>query len=75
MLSSNSLGELLHGIEETKGEDTDNLVLEVLNDDVGLNMSKTALDHSDRIGNPKSKKSHNQSSLNLYNIMTEGTYF
>ena len=31
---------LLHGIEETKGEDTDNIVLEVLNNDMGLNMSK-----------------------------------
>ena len=47
---------LLHGIEETKGEDTDDLVLEVLNDDMGLNILKTALDHSHRIGNPKIKK-------------------
>ena len=47
---------LLHGIEETKGEDTDNIVLEVLNDDMGLNISKTALDRSQRIGNPKIKK-------------------
>ena len=31
---------LLYGIEETKGEDTDNIVLEVLNNDMGLNMSK-----------------------------------
>ena len=65
---------LLHGIEETKGEDTDDLVLEVLNDDMGLNISKTALDRSHRIGTPKTKKSHDQSSLNLYDIMTEGTY-
>ena len=47
---------LLHGIEETKGEDTDDLVLEVLNNDMGLNISKTALDRSHRIGNPKTKK-------------------
>ena len=47
---------LLHGIEETKGEGTDNIALEVLNDDMGLNISKTALDHSHRIGNPKIKK-------------------
>ena len=46
---------LLHGIEETKGEDTDNIVLEVLNSDMDLNISKTALDRSRRIGNPKSK--------------------
>ena len=47
---------LLHGIEETKGEDTDNIVLEVLNNDMGLNISKTALDRSQRIGNPKINK-------------------
>ena len=47
---------LLHGIEETKGEDTDDLVLEVLNDDMGLNISKTALDRFHRIGNRKTKK-------------------
>ena len=44
---------LLHGIEETKGEDTGNIVLEVLNHDMGLSISKTALDHSRRIGNPE----------------------
>ena len=47
---------LLHGIEEIKGEDTDDLVLEVLNYDLGLNISKTALDRSQKIGNPKTKK-------------------
>ena len=44
---------LLHDIEETKGEDTGNIVLEVLNHDMGLSISKTALDHSRRIGNPE----------------------
>ena len=47
---------LFHYIEETKGEDTDNIVLEVLNSDMGLNILKTALDRSHRIGNPKTKK-------------------
>ena len=65
---------LLHGIEETKGEGADNIVLEVLNNDMDLNISKTALDRSHRIGNPKSKKSHHQSSLNLFGIMIEETY-
>ena len=65
---------LLHGIEETKGEDTDDIVLEVLNDDMGPNISKTALDHSHRIGNLKTKKSHDQSLLNLSDIMIEETY-
>ena len=65
---------LLHGIEETKDENIDNIVLEVLNNDMDLNIPKTALDHSQRIGNPKSKKSHDQSSLNLFDIMIEETY-
>ena len=37
---------LLHGTEETRGEDTDNIVLEVLSNDMDLNISKTALDRS-----------------------------
>ena len=47
---------VLHGIEETKGEDTENIALEFLNDDMGLNISKTALDRFHRIGNQKTKK-------------------
>ena len=47
---------LTHGIEGTKGEDIDNIALEVLNNDMDLNILKTAFDRSNRIGNPKSKK-------------------
>ena len=47
---------LLHDIEETKGEDTDNIVLEVLNNYMDLNILKTTLDRSHRIGNSKSEK-------------------
>ena len=47
---------LPHGIERTKGEDTDNVVLDILNNDMGLNISKTDLDRSHKIGNPKIKK-------------------
>ena len=47
---------LLHDIEENKGEDTGSIVLEVLNNDMGLSISKTALDRCHRIGNPKTKK-------------------
>ena len=65
---------LLHGIEETKGEDTDNIVLEVLNDDMGSNILKTALDGSHRIGNPKIKKKSRPIILNLSDIMIEETY-
>ena len=45
----------LYGIEETKGEDTDNVFLEVFNNDMDLNISMTALDRS-HIGTPKIKK-------------------
>ena len=55
-------------------KDTDNIVLEVLNNDMGLNISKAAVDHSHRIGNPKIKKRHNQWSLNLSDIMIKETY-
>ena len=65
---------LHHGTEETKGEQTDNIVLEVLNNEMDLNISKTALDHSHRIGNPKSQKSYYQSLSNLFDIMIEETY-
>ena len=47
---------LLHGIKETKAEDTDNIVLEVLNNDMDLNISKTAVDRSNRISVMNSKK-------------------
>ena len=65
---------LFYGIEKTKCEDTDNIVLEVLNSYMDLNISNTALDRSNRIGNPKSKKSHDQSTLNLFDIIIEETY-
>ena len=44
---------LLHGIERTKGEDTGNIVLDVLNDDMGLDITKTAVDLSHRVSNLK----------------------
>ena len=50
---SRRYGLLVRGIEETKGEDTGNIVLEVLYDDMGLNITKTAVDLSHRIGNLK----------------------
>ena len=50
---SRRYGLLVHGIEETKGEHTGNIVLEVLYDDMGLNITKTAVDLSHRIGNLK----------------------
>ena len=47
---------LLYGIEETKGEDSENIVPEVLNNDMDLNVSMTALNRSHRIPIPKIKK-------------------
>ena len=37
---------LLYGIEETKDEDTDNIIIAVLNNDMDLNISMAALDRS-----------------------------
>ena len=66
---------LLHDTEETKGEDPDNVVLEVLSNNMGLNISKTTLDHSHGNGKPKIKKSLDQSPLNLFfNIMIKEMY-
>ena len=45
----------LYGIEETKVEDTDNVFLEALNNNMDFNISMTALDHS-HIGIPKIEK-------------------
>ena len=64
----------LHGIEETKDENTDNIVLEVLNNYMDLNILKTALDRSHRIGNPKSKRKSRPIIVNLFDIMIEETY-
>ena len=66
---------LLHDTEETKGEDPDNVVLEVHSNDMGLNISKTTLDRSHGNGKPKIKKSLDQSQLNLFfNIMIKEMY-
>ena len=43
-------------MKETEGEDTDNMVLEVLDNDMDLNILKTAVDRSHRIGNQKIKE-------------------
>ena len=66
---------LLHGTEETKGKDTDNIVLEVLNNDMGWNISKTAFDHSHWISNPKIKKRSWLITVKcVFNIMIEEMY-
>ena len=47
---------LLHGIEETNNEDTDKLVLDVINKDLNIDMNVSAIERTHRIGNPKEKK-------------------
>ena len=59
----------LHGIEEAKGEDTDNIVLEVNNMNRRLHLT---IPRESVIR--KVKKSQDQSSLNLFNIIIEETY-
>ena len=50
-------------------KDIDNIVLEALHNDMDLNILKSPFDRSHRIGNPKNKKSLDQSLLNLFNVM------
>ena len=59
----------LHGIEEAKGEDTDNIVLEVNNMNRRLHLT---IPRESVIR--KVKKSQDQSSLNLFDIIIEETY-
>ena len=47
---------LIHGIEETDKEDTDKLVLDVINKDMDIDLPISAIERTHRIGNPKEKK-------------------
>ena len=47
---------LLHGIEETDKEDTDQLVLDVINKDMEIDLPISAIERTHRIGNPKQKR-------------------
>ena len=75
MLISNTLEEIVYFFMALKKLKVKTLFLEVHNNDMDLNISKTALDPSQRISNPKrKKKSHDQPSLTLFDNMIEETY-
>ena len=47
---------LIHGIEETDKEKTDQLVLDVINKDMDIHLPISAIERTHRIGTPKQKK-------------------
>ena len=47
---------LLHGTEETKHEDTDDIVVKIVNDNIGVDLSKEDLYRSHRIGEKRAGK-------------------
>ena len=47
---------LIHGVEENSNEDTDKLVLNIVNNDLKIDLTEVATDRTHRIGNPKKKK-------------------
>ena len=63
---------LLHGIEETDKEKTDQLVLDVINKDMDIDLPiSIAIERTHCIGTPKQKKKNQDPSLlNLYATMT-----
>ena len=47
---------LIYGIEETDKEETDQLVLDVINKDMDIDLPISAIERTHRIGTPKQKK-------------------
>ena len=47
---------LIHGVEENSDEDTDKLVLSIINNDLEIDLTEVAIDRTHRIGDPKKKK-------------------
>ena len=47
---------LIHGVEENSNEDTDKLVLNIINNDLEIDLTEVAIDRTHSIGNPKKKK-------------------
>ena len=48
---------LIHGIEEKNDENTDNVVVEMINDNLGVNITENDLDRSHRLGKKDSNRS------------------
>ena len=47
---------LIHGVEDNSNEDTDKLVLNIVNNDLEIDLTEVAIDHTHHIGDPKKKK-------------------
>ena len=47
---------LIHGVEENSNEDTDKLVLNIINNDLEIDLTEVATDRTHRIGAPKKKR-------------------
>ena len=44
---------LIHGVEENSNEDTDKLVLNIVNNDLEIDLTEVAIDRTHRIGTQK----------------------
>ena len=44
---------LTHGVKESSKEDTDKLVLNIINNDLEIDLKEVAIDRTHRIGDPK----------------------
>ena len=49
-------GLLIYGVEENNNEDTDKIVLNIINNDLEIDLTDVAIDLTHRIGDPKKKK-------------------
>ena len=49
-------GLLIYGVEENNNEDTDKIVLNIINNDLENDLTEVAIDRTHRIGDPKKKK-------------------
>ena len=55
---------LIHGIEETENTDTDKSVCEVINNEIGIALSPSAIHRSHRLGPPKSHRNTRSNKVN-----------
>ena len=51
---------LFHGIKEEKGEETDNIIINTVKEEMNIEILPNDLDRSHCIGNPKTKKKERQ---------------
>ena len=55
---------LIHGVEESSKEDTDKLLLNIINDDLEIDLTEVAIDRTHCIWDPKKKRKKKGSSYN-----------